>query len=77
VALATADETGARDQQARAHAGLGQAHHQLGDPDGARRHYEHALALYSALGSPVAEKIRAHLTAIDQKRSSSPKVRDL
>jgi len=77
VALAIADETGARDQQARAHAGLGQAHHQLGDPDGARRHYEHALALYSALGSPVAEKIRAHLAALDQKRSRSPKVRDL
>jgi tetratricopeptide (TPR) repeat protein/transcriptional regulator with XRE-family HTH domain len=68
AALTTADETGARDQQARAHDGLGHAYHVLGDPDGARRHYEHAVELYAALASPIADQIRARLAALDPQR---------
>jgi tetratricopeptide (TPR) repeat protein len=63
AAHAVATGTGARDQQARAHAGLGHAHHALGDPALAREHYQHALALYTELGMPEADEIRALLAA--------------
>jgi tetratricopeptide (TPR) repeat protein len=54
-----------RYQQARAHTGLGYAHRTLGNPGHARQHYQHALSLYTDLGVPAADQIRAHLTAID------------
>ena len=49
---------GNRNQQARAHTGLGHAHHTLGNPTQARHHYEHALTLYTDLGQPEADQIR-------------------
>jgi tetratricopeptide (TPR) repeat protein len=57
------------DQRARAHAGLGRAHHTLGDLARARQHYQHALSIYTSLGMPDADQLRAHLTAIgDESR---------
>jgi tetratricopeptide (TPR) repeat protein len=48
-------------QQARAHAGLGHAHRTLNDPTHARRHYQQARTLYTDLGLPDADQIKAHL----------------
>jgi tetratricopeptide (TPR) repeat protein len=56
-----AADIGDRDQQARAHTGLGHAHHTLNQPARARQHYRHALALYTDLGMPDADQVRAHL----------------
>jgi len=53
------------DEQARAHAGLGHAHHTLGDLARARQHYERALMLYADLGSPDADDVRGHLASLD------------
>ena len=54
-------EIGDREQQARACAGLGHAHQALGDPARAREYYQHALTLYTDLGMPEADEIRARL----------------
>jgi tetratricopeptide (TPR) repeat protein len=61
AALRIATGIGARDQQARAHTGLGYAHQSLGDRDRARAHYEYALTLYAELGSPEADRVRIRL----------------
>ncbi|WP_307873008.1 tetratricopeptide repeat protein [Paractinoplanes ovalisporus] len=50
-----------REQQARAHAGLGLAYRVLDDQSRAREHYEQALAVYTDLGMPEADQIRAAL----------------
>jgi DNA-binding SARP family transcriptional activator/Tfp pilus assembly protein PilF len=60
-ALGIATQVGARDQEARAHAGIGHAHRMLGSLDEARSHYERAHATYTELGMPEAEEMRAHL----------------
>jgi DNA-binding SARP family transcriptional activator len=59
-------ETGVRDQHARAHAGLAHAYLTLADSTRAREHYNHALALYTDLGMPDADQIRARLADLDQ-----------
>jgi tetratricopeptide (TPR) repeat protein len=64
-ALTVAADTDARHPQARAHTGLGHAHHTLGNPTRARHHYQQALTLYTNLGMPEADQIRAHLATID------------
>jgi tetratricopeptide (TPR) repeat protein len=51
------------EQQARAHLGLARANECLGNPAGARAHYEHALALYTDLGMPEADDVRTQLAA--------------
>ena len=53
-----------RYQQARAHAGLGHAHHATGKHGRARQHWQHALGLYTDLGVPEAGDVRAHLAAL-------------
>jgi hypothetical protein len=50
--LVTATELRARDQQARAPAGLARAYAALGDAASARRHEEHARAIHADLGLP-------------------------
>jgi DNA-binding SARP family transcriptional activator len=62
-ALGIAVQVGSRDQQARAHAGVGHAHRTMGDADLARTHFEHAHAIYTDLGMPEAEEMRAQLEA--------------
>jgi tetratricopeptide (TPR) repeat protein len=65
AAHTAAADTGDRYQQARAHTGLGHAHRTLNDPARARRHYQHALTLYTRLGVPQANQIRTHLATLD------------
>ncbi|MFI9581991.1 AfsR/SARP family transcriptional regulator [Streptomyces sp. NPDC052236] len=55
---------GERDEQARAFGGAALCHHAMGDPRQARHHWRLALALYSELGSPESESIRALLTSL-------------
>jgi tetratricopeptide (TPR) repeat protein len=69
TALALARQIGDHDQQARAHAGLAQGHHATGDLVRARRHWQQALTLYTGVGAPEADQIRAHLAAADNGRS--------
>jgi tetratricopeptide (TPR) repeat protein/transcriptional regulator with XRE-family HTH domain len=54
-------DIGDKYQQAHAHDGLARAHHALARPDEARDHWEHALALYTYLGTPGADQVRARL----------------
>jgi tetratricopeptide (TPR) repeat protein/DNA-binding XRE family transcriptional regulator len=63
AALALASQTGVQAQQARAHDGLGHCYHADGNPRQASRHWQHALTLYTKLGSPETGQIRAQLTA--------------
>jgi tetratricopeptide (TPR) repeat protein len=65
AAHAIAAAIGEQLQHARAHAGLGRNHHDLGDLTRADRHYRRALTLYTDLGTPEAEKVRAQLATID------------
>ncbi|MBV9444492.1 MAG: tetratricopeptide repeat protein [Streptosporangiaceae bacterium] len=61
TALSLALDTDDREQQARAHAGLGRAFGALAQPRRAREHLQQAVALYADLGYPEAEQIRAEL----------------
>ena len=63
AALALAVETGDRYQQARAHTGLAHTRHAAGEHGLARQHWQHALTLYTDLGVPDADDVRAHLAA--------------
>jgi DNA-binding SARP family transcriptional activator/Tfp pilus assembly protein PilF len=51
-------------QQARAHHDLGATHQAAGDPGQARRHWQQALTLYTSLGAPEAEDVRAQLRTV-------------
>jgi len=72
AAYTIATGIGTRDQQARAHAGLGQAHQTLGDLARARQHYRQALALYSDLGVPEADRIRTRLADLGATSPVTP-----
>jgi tetratricopeptide (TPR) repeat protein len=63
-ALGIAVQVGARDQQARAHAGIGHAHRALGDPDRAHTHYGHAYVIYTELEMPDAQEMLAHMSDV-------------
>jgi hypothetical protein len=52
---------GEKYELARAHRGLARSHHATGAAGPARQHWQQALALYTALGAPEADEIRAHL----------------
>jgi DNA-binding SARP family transcriptional activator/predicted negative regulator of RcsB-dependent stress response len=56
-----ASDIGDKYQQARAHDGLSRAHHALARPGQARDHWAEALALYTHLGTPEADQVRAQL----------------
>jgi DNA-binding SARP family transcriptional activator/tetratricopeptide (TPR) repeat protein len=62
AALAVAVDRGAEYEQARAHAGLGDAHESLGEHDEALQHWQRALDLYRTLHVPAAEALEAKLT---------------
>jgi tetratricopeptide (TPR) repeat protein len=64
AALVLAVETGDRYQQARAHTGLAHTRHAAGEHGMARQHWQHALTLYTDLGVPDADDVRAHLAAL-------------
>ncbi|GAA4473415.1 tetratricopeptide repeat protein [Phytohabitans houttuyneae] len=61
-ALTTATGTGARDQQARAHTGLAHAHRTLANHHHANHHYRQAISIYTQLGMPDVDHLRAQLT---------------
>ncbi len=61
AALDLAAQIGDQDQQARAHHGLARACQATGDHTQARCHGEQALARYTELGAPEADKVRALL----------------
>jgi DNA-binding SARP family transcriptional activator/uncharacterized protein HemY len=63
-----ASDIGDTYQQARAYNGLACAHHALARPDQARDHWEQALALYSQLGVPEADHVRARLADTGPER---------
>ena len=64
AALGLAGRAGDRYQQARAHQGLGHACHTAGHSARARRHWQHALRLYTSLATPETEQVRACLSAL-------------
>ena len=64
-ALTIATEIGDYDQQARAHDGIAHLLHLSGDANGARRHWQTALALYSKLDAPEADNVEWHLANLE------------
>ncbi|MGH3156420.1 MAG: tetratricopeptide repeat protein, partial [Streptosporangiaceae bacterium] len=69
AALDLAGQIGRKYEQARAHDGLGRAHHDLGDPVQARHHQQEALARYTELGDPEADQVRARLAGLGAELS--------
>jgi DNA-binding SARP family transcriptional activator/tetratricopeptide (TPR) repeat protein len=65
AALGVAGQIGGKLQQARAHHGLARSHEAVLDPSQARPHWQQALALYSSLGVPEADQVRAEIAAAD------------
>ena len=61
AACAIASDIGDGYQQARAHNGLAHAHHALARPVEAREQWGKALALFTRLGTPEADQVRAQL----------------
>jgi DNA-binding SARP family transcriptional activator/tetratricopeptide (TPR) repeat protein len=55
--------TGEKYERARAHKGLGSCYDAMADLTRAREHWQQALAIYTELGSPEADEIRARLGA--------------
>jgi tetratricopeptide (TPR) repeat protein len=62
AALATARQIGDKFERARSYHGLARAYQATGDSDQARHHWQ-ALVLYTGLGTPEADQIRAQFTA--------------
>ncbi len=61
AACEIASDIGDTYQQARAHDGLARVEHALASPGQARHHWAQALALYTHLGTPEADQVRARL----------------
>ena len=71
AALTLAAEAADRYEQARAHDGLGCAYQAEGAMAQARRHWREALARYSDLGAPEADRVRARLSASESVPQAS------
>jgi DNA-binding SARP family transcriptional activator/tetratricopeptide (TPR) repeat protein len=67
AACGIASDIGDKYQRARAHDGLAHVHHVLARPDEARDHWGEALALYTALGTPEADQVRAQLADTENR----------
>jgi tetratricopeptide (TPR) repeat protein len=63
-ALALAVQIGEAYEQACAHRGIAATYHATGEPDRARQHWQRALDLFTDLGVPEAEPVRADLAAL-------------
>jgi DNA-binding SARP family transcriptional activator/Tfp pilus assembly protein PilF len=72
AALSTATRSGEKYEQARAHNGLAHAFHAAGDPGQATRHWQEALTLYTSLGAPETDQVRAHLATTDDHARREP-----
>ncbi len=71
AALGLASQIGAKHQQARAHHGLARAH-QAAAPGQARPHWQQALALYTGMGVPEADQVRAELITASHGHQPGP-----
>jgi tetratricopeptide (TPR) repeat protein len=71
-ALVLARQIDDRDEQARAHDGIARTLQATGRPHRARQHWRDALTLYSDLGVPEADEIRAHLAVLDGQVAAKP-----
>jgi DNA-binding SARP family transcriptional activator/tetratricopeptide (TPR) repeat protein len=60
-ALGLASQTGDKYEQARAHYGLARGYQATGEPARAHRHWRPALMLFTELGAPEADQVRAQL----------------
>jgi tetratricopeptide (TPR) repeat protein len=63
MALGLASQIDNSYEQARAHDGLGHAHHAADDLGKAREHWQEAMTLYGELGVPEADLVRTQLIA--------------
>jgi DNA-binding SARP family transcriptional activator/Tfp pilus assembly protein PilF len=72
AALTVAGQIGDQHQQARAYEGLARAHHAAGDGDQARPFWQRALALYTDLGTPEADAVRAQLATVAGRGRGEP-----
>jgi DNA-binding SARP family transcriptional activator/Tfp pilus assembly protein PilF len=75
AALAFASQVGDQEERARAHDGLAHSHQATGDSAQARCQWEEALSLYTDLGAPQAEQVRAQLGPPGEADSRSPEQR--
>jgi DNA-binding SARP family transcriptional activator len=64
-AIRLSGETGNTYHQASAHRELAESHHSSGQHEQARYHWQQALVLYTELGAPEADEVRAQLAALD------------
>ena len=64
AALGLAARVGDKYEQARGQSGLARGYHAVGDVGRARHHWGHALDLYTSLGVPEADEVRAQLAAV-------------
>jgi hypothetical protein len=72
AALTLATQIGDQEQQARAHDGLACCHRAGGEYGRSRDHWRQALTLYTELGAPEADQVRAQLAALPGKGLSCP-----
>jgi DNA-binding SARP family transcriptional activator/tetratricopeptide (TPR) repeat protein len=61
AALGLAADTGNTYQEAAAHRDLAESHQHAGEDEQARHHWQHALTLFTQLGGPEADQLRAQL----------------
>jgi tetratricopeptide (TPR) repeat protein len=72
AALDLSGQASEKPEQARAHNGLGNAHDALGDPGLARQHWQQALLIYTDIGTPEAEQVRARLSMGHEQHNRRP-----
>jgi tetratricopeptide (TPR) repeat protein len=67
AALTLASRIGDKYERARAHDGLARTYRVTGDQGRARQHWQYALALFTVLGAPEADAVRAGLTGLESE----------
>jgi hypothetical protein len=67
-ALGLASQVGDKYEQARAHSGLARGYQATGEPARAHRHLQQALALFTELGAPEADQLRAQLATAGERQ---------
>ena len=72
IALGLASQIGDKFERARAHNGLAHTFHATGDPGQARHHWQQALTVYTELGAPEVDDVRARLTAAQGAEPREP-----
>jgi tetratricopeptide (TPR) repeat protein len=69
AAIRLAAATGNTYLQASAHRDLAESHHSAGEDAQARHHWQEALTLYTQLGAPESEQVRARLAPPDKDQA--------